>query len=588
MARYDIFISYRRSGGYETAKHLYDLLTRDGYKVSFDIDTLRNGNFDTAIYDRIRKCKDFIIILSPGIFDRSLQKGSSAENDWVRKELAFALKENKNIIPVMLSGFGAFPSGLPADIAEVARKNAPPYTREYFNEFYRRLKHDFIQSRSRKKAKIITAVTAAVAIACIAILAATGTWTPWRGSTEELAAETIQPEENTIQESPEKGTIKEETPDNEANTNTGKGRISEGLTDQKNIVKEVTRNNTTKDEAIKKSSAEHSPVENTTAEHKPEKSGNPENNQAESKVPKPDLTATSTLPDWIFTDTGGFISVAPAGLSESDAEDFAIACSAYQWAISEGFDIQIRDTMAKAVNEASESAMQFTTVKKMPDIPFEYNICQIEGLQNGEKVYSISFASIPEAKNKIRMHSLKKTAGAGHTGVVSTSSIEMSLNSRTVTCEALSRKDGNIDIFSFYLNGKQLRMPPTGKYISAGKFIQADTGRLNPSLGITFTSNLTDDKSLSKSWTKALFSKLLFTPYNYGEIDTDIDYKQIDNRLLSITTSVSDKAFIDPHRLTFNGIQDNTISCTLFQNASKKNEVLKKKKFKEEFGLTTE
>ncbi len=38
---FDIFISYRRDGGYETAKHLYDLLTRDGYKVSFDLDTLR-------------------------------------------------------------------------------------------------------------------------------------------------------------------------------------------------------------------------------------------------------------------------------------------------------------------------------------------------------------------------------------------------------------------------------------------------------------------------------------------------------------------------------------------------------------------
>ena len=33
---YNIFLSYRRKGGYETAKHLYDLLSRDGYKVSFD------------------------------------------------------------------------------------------------------------------------------------------------------------------------------------------------------------------------------------------------------------------------------------------------------------------------------------------------------------------------------------------------------------------------------------------------------------------------------------------------------------------------------------------------------------------------
>ena len=46
---YDIFISYRREGGYDTAKHLNDLLVRDGYIVSFDIDTLRSGDFDTQL-----------------------------------------------------------------------------------------------------------------------------------------------------------------------------------------------------------------------------------------------------------------------------------------------------------------------------------------------------------------------------------------------------------------------------------------------------------------------------------------------------------------------------------------------------------
>ena len=50
---YDIFISYRRKGGYETAKHLFDLLSRDGYKVSFDIDTLRNGDFDISLLKRV-------------------------------------------------------------------------------------------------------------------------------------------------------------------------------------------------------------------------------------------------------------------------------------------------------------------------------------------------------------------------------------------------------------------------------------------------------------------------------------------------------------------------------------------------------
>ena len=69
--KYDIFISYRRKGGYETAKHLYDLFSKDGYRVSFDLDTLRNGDFDQALLKRIDQCSDFILILSKGAFART-------------------------------------------------------------------------------------------------------------------------------------------------------------------------------------------------------------------------------------------------------------------------------------------------------------------------------------------------------------------------------------------------------------------------------------------------------------------------------------------------------------------------------------
>ena len=45
---YDVFISYRRDGGAETAKHLRDVLTERGYRVFFDTDSLRSG--DGAVY----------------------------------------------------------------------------------------------------------------------------------------------------------------------------------------------------------------------------------------------------------------------------------------------------------------------------------------------------------------------------------------------------------------------------------------------------------------------------------------------------------------------------------------------------------
>jgi len=143
---YDIFISYRRNGGFETAKHLNDLLVHDGYSVSFDIDTLREGRFDNALLSRIEQCTDFILVVDKNTFDR--MKGSDpSEDDWLRQELSYALRLKKNIIPVLLAG-AVFPSNLPADVNEVRYKNGPAYSKEYFDTFYAKLK-SFIHALPR-------------------------------------------------------------------------------------------------------------------------------------------------------------------------------------------------------------------------------------------------------------------------------------------------------------------------------------------------------------------------------------------------------------------------------------------------------
>lgn len=147
--KYDIFISYRRQGGYDTAKHLNDLLTRDGYKVSFDIDTLRSGDFDVQLLKRIEQCKDFILIVDEHAFDRTLNRNFDRTKDWMRNELAYALKKDKNIIPVFLSGVKGFPEGLPDDVKGVMTKNGPEYNRYYFNDFYRELKRRFLHKSRR-------------------------------------------------------------------------------------------------------------------------------------------------------------------------------------------------------------------------------------------------------------------------------------------------------------------------------------------------------------------------------------------------------------------------------------------------------
>lgn len=145
--KYDVFISYRRDGGYDTAKHLNDLLVRDGYKVSFDIDTLRNGDFDIQLLSRIEDCTDFILIVDAHCFDRTLDESFDRCKDWLRCELAHALMHNKNIIPIFLAGINSFPDNLPNDIAYVARRNGPVYDRYYFDAFYDKLKRMFLESQ---------------------------------------------------------------------------------------------------------------------------------------------------------------------------------------------------------------------------------------------------------------------------------------------------------------------------------------------------------------------------------------------------------------------------------------------------------
>ena len=197
MKIFDIFISYRRQGGYDTAKHLNDLLVRDGYRVSFDIDTLRNGDFDVQLLNRIDQCEDFILIVDEKAFERTLDVNFNPQKDWLRNELAYALAKNKNIIPVFLSGVKGFPEGLPSDVSGVVKKNGPEYNRYYFNEFYDVLKERFIKSKPvRSSRKWILAVCILIVMAVISFFMLNSSEEPKYN--EETSKDTSQIIENNV------------------------------------------------------------------------------------------------------------------------------------------------------------------------------------------------------------------------------------------------------------------------------------------------------------------------------------------------------------------------------------------------------
>lgn len=145
---YDIFISYRRDGGGETAGRIFDSLTRDGYSVSYDVDTLREGRFDQQLLERIEQCQDFILVVDKNCFARTIDPATDPQDDWLWQELSYALRLKKNVIPVLQAG-AKFPKKLPKDIDNVRFSNGPTYSHEYFDEFYKKLRDIFLRAYPR-------------------------------------------------------------------------------------------------------------------------------------------------------------------------------------------------------------------------------------------------------------------------------------------------------------------------------------------------------------------------------------------------------------------------------------------------------
>ncbi|MBQ8537792.1 MAG: BspA family leucine-rich repeat surface protein [Clostridia bacterium] len=163
----DIFISYRRDGGDITAMYIYQALKERGYDVFYDLEVLRAGKFNEALLESIRICQDFVLVLSPHALDRC-----SDENDWVRKEIAEALRLKKNIVPILLNGF-VFPEHLPQEIDDIRYQNGLSATTEYFQESMNRLCSRYLKAKPhKKKGKAIAAAAAGL----VAVLAVFGGW----------------------------------------------------------------------------------------------------------------------------------------------------------------------------------------------------------------------------------------------------------------------------------------------------------------------------------------------------------------------------------------------------------------------------
>ena len=147
MKKYDIFLSYCGDGGFETAVHIYNILTHDGYTVSFDKDNSHSGPFNDNMRKRVGECTDFIVILDEHVFDRYKDPEFDFDNDSLRIELAHALEKKKNIISIKLDGFKDFPNNLPEDIKDIRKYHFLKFDNEFPCDFYKKLKSNLKSSQ---------------------------------------------------------------------------------------------------------------------------------------------------------------------------------------------------------------------------------------------------------------------------------------------------------------------------------------------------------------------------------------------------------------------------------------------------------
>lgn len=133
----DVFISYRRSSGATVARLLCDVLIQRNISIFFDKESLGEGNFDDAIEQNLHAARNFILIVSPGLFDRGKNSNGQYDPllsgaDWVYREIRIALASGKPIIPIFVNGEQGFPAILPPGIEDICRKDALTFGHDHF------------------------------------------------------------------------------------------------------------------------------------------------------------------------------------------------------------------------------------------------------------------------------------------------------------------------------------------------------------------------------------------------------------------------------------------------------------------------
>jgi hypothetical protein len=130
-----IFLSYRRSDSQGEAGRLFDDLTPvfGEHRVFMDVAAIEMGrDFRKAIEDGVAGCGVLLAIIGPEWLNAKGESGAGRLNDpadFVRIEIAAALKRDIPVIPVLIRGSKMpLADQLPGDLRELAYRNCVELT----------------------------------------------------------------------------------------------------------------------------------------------------------------------------------------------------------------------------------------------------------------------------------------------------------------------------------------------------------------------------------------------------------------------------------------------------------------------------
>ena len=176
-----IFISYRRDDARGDARSIRDRLARKfgESNVFMDVDSLLAGQrFDHQLDKALAQCDVLLAVIGPRWMEGMAEKARGDERDYVRAEIAAALKRDIVVIPVLTGQEGQMPAlpraaDLPEDIRDLVLYQKHSITHESFG----RNIDDLVAAinavqRARRKPSPWRPLAAAGGAAAIALLAA--------------------------------------------------------------------------------------------------------------------------------------------------------------------------------------------------------------------------------------------------------------------------------------------------------------------------------------------------------------------------------------------------------------------------------